>query len=164
MRLGSRQTDDEHAVPCAHASIADGTVECVAYVLKQSSSIGSNMHDGRNRTSTFANRRPCQVLCDIAIEANILGEHQAPVAANTPPIMKQATRHDFAARGTPEHDALLDGECCGSRHVHIKATRQPGSIEQNRFLGEPGEICVRREFERCRDRGQLAVTAVYLLG
>ena len=98
------------------------------------------------------------------IKANVVSKNQASVATYAPPIMEQATGHHFTARGSPEHDALLDGDRSLTGHINIKAARQPCSIEQNRFLRKPSEVRVWSELQRRRDRSQFAVAAVDLLG
>ena len=93
-----------------------------------------------------------------------VGEDEAAVAAHAPGVAAGAAAH-VLAHGSAAEDQRLDGEEGGvARHGDLGAAVEPGPVEQDGRLRQPGEVRGLADIEADPDGGLAVEGAVDLLG
>ncbi len=99
-------------------------------------------HDqrGADRHAASCDRRACKLFADIAIETNVLGEHQPAAAAQPPALDEFALQHSLAHRRAAEHHDFAKQERGAFRQIDVEPAQHPRPVEQNGLLRQPGEM------------------------
>ena len=114
-------------------------LRCLANSLHQRLIAGHDQR-GADRDAAVGDRRPRQLLADVAVEPDGFRKHQPAAAAQPPAIDEFAMQHLFAHRRAAEHHDFAEQKRGVLRQVDIDAPDNPRPVEQDGLLRQPGEV------------------------